>query len=53
MRIYSATGVAAYTVNGGNLDTYIKLASGHYNTVVQAWDNCGAVYKTPISITVK
>jgi hypothetical protein len=53
MRIYTAPGVAAYTVNGGSLDTYIKLAPGNYNTVVQAWDNCGAVYKTPIGITVK
>ncbi len=53
MRIYTAPGVSAYTVNGGSLDTYLKLASGSYNTVVQAWDNCGAVYKTPINITVK
>jgi hypothetical protein len=53
MRIYTAPGVAAYTVNSSSLDTYIKLAAGSYNTVVQAWDNCGGVYKTPVSITVE
>ena len=53
MRIYTAPGVSAYTVNGGSLDTYLKLAPGNYNTVVQAWDNCGKVYKTPVSITVE
>ncbi|HVH89524.1 MAG TPA: hypothetical protein VM912_22600, partial [Terriglobales bacterium] len=43
MRIYTAPGVAAYTVNASSLNTYIKLAPGNYNTVVQAWDNCGNV----------
>ncbi|MGH9512018.1 MAG: hypothetical protein ACRD2U_07755 [Terriglobales bacterium] len=53
MRIYTAPGISAYTVNGANLDTYINLAPGNYNTVVQEWDNCGNVYKTPVSITVE
>jgi hypothetical protein len=53
MRIYTAPGVAAYTVNGGSLDTYLSMANGNYNTVIQAWDNCGNVYKTPVSITVE
>ncbi|MFZ0958513.1 MAG: hypothetical protein WAN60_19385, partial [Candidatus Sulfotelmatobacter sp.] len=49
----TAPGVAAYTVNGGSLDTYLAMSNGNYNTVVQAWDNCGNVYKTPVSITVE
>jgi hypothetical protein len=53
MRIYSAPGVAAYTANGGSIDTYLSMANGTYNTVVQAWDNCGNVYKTPLTITVE
>jgi hypothetical protein len=53
MRIYTAPGVSAYTVNGVSLDTHLTLAPGSHNTVVQAWDNCGSVYKTPVSITVK
>jgi hypothetical protein len=52
MRIYTADHVAAYTVNGAHLETFIKLAPGTYNTVVQAWDNCGGVAKTPITLTV-
>jgi hypothetical protein len=53
MRIYTAPGVTAYTVNSSSLDTYLTMANGNYNTVIQAWDNCGNVYKTPISITVE
>jgi hypothetical protein len=53
MRIYTAPGVAAYTVNSGSIDTYLTMANGNYNTVIQAWDNCGNVYKTPVSITVE
>src|SRR2546423_12937455 len=52
MRIYTADYVAAYTVNGAHLETFIKLAPGTYNTVVQAWDNCGGVSKPPIALTV-
>ena len=52
MRIYTAPGVIAYTVNGSVLKTSIALASGTYNTVVQAWDNCGGVGKTAVTVTV-
>lgn len=52
MRIYSAAGVNAYTVNGAHIETFITLAPGSYSTVVQAWDNCGGVSKTPVNITV-
>jgi hypothetical protein len=47
MRIYTAPGVSAYTVNGSHIETFIKLKAGTYNAVVQAWDNCGGVGKTP------
>ncbi len=53
MRIYTAPGVTGYTVNGASIDTYLKMANGTYNVVVQAWDNCGNVYKTPLQVTVE
>lgn len=53
MRIYTAPGVNAYTTSGGSLDTYLKMANGTYNVTVQAWDNCGNVYKTPLQVTVE
>jgi hypothetical protein len=52
MRIYTAPGVSAFTVNGAHLETFINLKPGHYNTVVQAWDNCGGVAKIPVALTV-
>ena len=52
MRIYTASGVNAYTVFGAHIETFITLAPGTYNTVVQAWDNCGGVAKTPVAVTV-
>jgi|HubBroStandDraft_1064217.scaffolds.fasta_scaffold24881_2 hypothetical protein len=52
MRIYSAPGVNAFTVNGAHIEQFIDLAPGTYSTVVQAWDNCGGVSKTPVDLTV-
>jgi phosphatidylinositol-3-phosphatase len=52
MGIYTAPYVLAYTVSGSSLNTYLKLAPGTYNTVVQEWDNCGGSTKTPVTITV-
>ena len=52
MRIYTAPGVGAYTVNANSLNANINLPVGSYNTVVQAWDNCGGVGKTAVNITV-
>jgi hypothetical protein len=48
-----ASGISAYTVNGAHIETFVTLAAGSYSTVVQAWDNCGGVAKTPVNITVK
>lgn len=52
MRIYTAPGVVAYTVNANSLNTNINLPKGSYNTVVQAYDHCGGVGKANVSITV-
>jgi hypothetical protein len=52
MRIYTAPYVNAYTVNGAHIETFINLKPGTYNTVVQAWDNCGGVAKVPVTVTV-
>jgi 6-phosphogluconolactonase (cycloisomerase 2 family) len=52
MRIYTAPGVGAYTTDSNSFDVNLNLAAGSYNTVVQAWDNCGGVGKTPVNITV-
>jgi len=51
--IYTAPNVLAYTVNGSSLNTLLTLNPGTYNTVVQAWDNCGGAEKMPITIFVK
>jgi hypothetical protein len=52
MRIYTADHVGVYTVDGAHIETFIKLSPGTYNTVVQAWDNCGGVGKTTVTLTV-
>lgn len=52
MRIYTAPGVNAYTVNSNKLNTNINLPKGTYSTVVQAWDNCGGVGKASVNLTV-
>jgi len=52
MRIYSAPHLEAFTGAGGKLDTYINLQPGTYNTVVQAWDNCGNVGKAYVTINI-
>jgi 6-phosphogluconolactonase len=52
MRIYTAPGNGAYTTDSSSLNVNLPLAPGTYNTVVQAWDNCGGVGKTPVNITV-
>jgi polyvinyl alcohol dehydrogenase (cytochrome) len=53
MEIYTAPGVLAYKVKSARLSTSIALSPGTYNTVVQAWDNCGGVGKTAVKISVK
>jgi 6-phosphogluconolactonase (cycloisomerase 2 family) len=53
MRIYSSPGVKPYTVNSNSLDTFLSLPSGTYSSTLQAWDKCGGVYKTPVTVTAQ
>jgi hypothetical protein len=39
-------------VASDHLDAEITLSPGNFNTVVEAWDNCGGVAKTSVNITV-
>ena len=52
MRIYTASGVNAYTIRSNQLNTNINLPKGTYHTIVQAWDKCGGVGKATVDITV-
>ena len=52
MGIYTAPFQLAYVVNAANIDTYLTIAPGDYNTVVQEWDNCGGGSSTTVPITV-
>jgi len=51
MRIY-VDNISQYLISASNLDTSLALASGKHNVVVQAWDSTGAVFKTPLTVTV-
>ena len=53
IRVYTAPGVEAHTETANHLQADVNLAPGEYNTVVQAWDNCGHVFEVPITTTVK
>jgi hypothetical protein len=52
MRIYLARHVNGYNAKAASIDTFLTLIPGNYDTVVQAWDNCGGVAKTEVKITV-
>lgn len=52
MGIYTAPNVLAYVVSGSKLDTKLTMKPGHYDVVVQHWDNCGWASKQAISIDV-
>jgi hypothetical protein len=52
MGIYTAPYVLAYKVAGSSLNTYLTLAAGTYNTVIQEWDKCGGSSKTAKTVTV-
>jgi 6-phosphogluconolactonase (cycloisomerase 2 family) len=52
MRIYTGPHISVYTVASDHLDAEIPLSPGNFNTVVEAWDNCGGVAKTSVNITV-
>lgn len=54
MQIYPTPGWDDYSVHAAQINTNLPLASGSYpDVVVQAWDKCGNVYKSNVSITVQ
>jgi len=53
MRIYTGPAVNAYTVNASSIDRQLTLSAGTHNTVIQAWDNRGRVYRAPATIPVQ
>jgi hypothetical protein len=51
MRIYTANGTTPYTIDSNQLNTFVNLLPGTYGLTVQAWDNCGHVYKSQLTET--
>lgn len=52
LRIYTASGVTPYTIDSNALDAYINLVPGTYGLTIQAWDNCGHVFKSQLAESV-
>ncbi|HEX4785053.1 MAG TPA: hypothetical protein VH350_11960 [Candidatus Sulfotelmatobacter sp.] len=52
LRIYTASGVTPYTIDSNMLDAYVNLVPGNYNFTVQAWDNCGHIFKSQFAENV-
>ena len=51
MRIY-LDGISVFANSTNKLDTTVNAATGAHNLTVQAWDSTGAVFKTPLTISV-
>jgi len=51
MRIY-VDNISVYLISASKLDTSVTMSAGTHSVVVQAWDSTGAVFKTPLSLTV-
>lgn len=51
MRIY-LDNQSVYTVYAAQLNTSVAASQGSHLLVVQAWDSTGAVFKTPLTVTV-
>ncbi len=51
MRIY-VDNVSVYNNSSNKIDTQLSMTTGNHNMIVQAWDSTGAVFKTPVGITV-
>ncbi len=52
MGVYTAPNQLTYKTNGSSLDANLNLNPGTYNSVVQAWDNCGGSSSAPVTLTV-
>ena len=53
MQVYSNPGVVAYTAYASSVNTQITLSPGYYYGAVQAWDNCGGTFSTPVQFGVQ
>ena len=42
----------SYTIQSNSINTALPMSAGGHYVVVQAWDNSGNVYKTPVNVTV-
>jgi hypothetical protein len=51
MRIY-VDNLSVYLVSASSLNTSVTMSAGTHSVVVQAWDTTGAVFKTPMNLTV-
>ncbi len=51
IRIY-VDNVSVFLTSASKLDTSLAMAAGKHSVVVQAWDSTGAVFKTPLALTV-
>src|SRR5689334_7450558 len=51
MRIY-VDNISVYLVSASKLDTLVTMSAGSHFVVVQAWDSTGAVFKTPLTLSV-
>jgi hypothetical protein len=51
MRIY-VDNLSVYLVSASSLNTSVTMSAGTHSVVVQAWDSTGAVFKTPMNLTV-
>lgn len=51
MRIY-VDSVSVYLVSASSLNASVAMSAGSHSVIVQAWDSTGAVYKTPLTLTV-
>jgi hypothetical protein len=53
MQVYTNPGVLAYTTYSSSVNTAIDLSPGYYYGAVQAWDNCGGTFSTPVQFRVQ
>jgi hypothetical protein len=53
IRIYTAPYVSPYNIYSNELDAYVTLQPGNYDLTVQAWDNCGNVFKTDLTESIE
>jgi hypothetical protein len=53
LQVYTDPGVLAYTTYSNDVNTAINVPSGYHYGAVQAWDNCGGTFTTPVQFRVR